>query len=651
MDLALAILCGLLTLFGWVGQATDLLPAPAAYTLFALAFVAGSYDLVIRSAEAIRAREFRPDIDLLMLVAALGAASIGHPAEGAFLLFLFSLANALEHRAMERAKRAISALAELAPATAIVLADGREITRRVEDVAIGDIVLVKPAERVPVDGEVSSGSSAVDQAPITGESTPIEKTPGDAVFAGTVNGEGVLQVRTTRAAGDRTLDRVVKLVEEAQHAKAPVQRATERFERIFVPAVLVLCLGMIFVPPLMGWLAWKESFYRAMVLLTGASPCALALGTPAAVLCGIAQAARQGILVKGGQHLETLALVDSVALDKTGTLTAARPVVTDVLALDGHDEDEVLAVAAAVEQQSQHPLAHAIVQHASDRGLRRRVASDVTAVTSKGIRGSVEGRAVEIGTARMWDGQPLPARLEREIERLRAAGRSVVAMKIGDAFAGVIGVADVPRGNAAVAVASLKAIGIRPVVVLTGDNAGVANAVAREVGADEVHADLLPEDKVRIVREMGSRGMNVAMIGDGVNDAPALAAARIGIAMGGAGTAAALETADMALMGDDLGKLSYAIELARRTRQTIRQNIAIAVAVIALLIVTSVLGWVTIGPAVVMHEGSTLVVIANALRLLRFTGSGGGAAATSAAAAPRDRLLPSDGVPAQAAVR
>ena len=648
MDLLLAIICGALTLVGFVGEWTQSFPTSLLWTIFAAAYVAGSIDLIWRTIESIRAWEYRPDVDLLMLVAALGAAIIGHPAEGAFLLFLFSLANALEHRAMEKARRAISSLAELAPATALVLRDGRECAVAIENVRRDEIVLVKPAERVPVDGVVVRGRSAIDQAPITGESTPVDKAPGDQVFAGTVNGEGVLQVRTTAAVGDRTLDRVIKLVEEAQHAKAPTQRFMERFELVFVPAILILDVLVIVVPPLMGWLEWRESFYRGMALLTGASPCALALGTPATVLAGIAQAARHGVLIKGGQHLESLALIRCVALDKTGTLTSGRPVVVSVEPASGEDELHLLSVASAVERQSQHPLAKAIVEHALRAEAPTLDASDVSAVTGRGIRGTVEGQSVEIGGPHLWSDTPTnDSPLLRRAEELAGLGQSVMLVRQGERFIGLLGVADVPRPQAAEVVRHLKSMGISPIAVLTGDNDGVAHAMATQVPVDEVHANLLPEQKVEIVRRLARKHQFVAMVGDGVNDAPALAAATVGIAMGGAGTAAALETADAALMGDDLGKLPYAFALGRRARETIRQNIAIALTVIVALIVLSIGGWVNIGAAVFLHEGSTLVVIGNALRLLTFGES----------FRPGRRLVPeietelAGGVPVQAATR
>jgi len=438
------------------------------------------------------------------------------------------------------------------------------------------------------------------------------------VFAGTVNGEGAIEVMTTRASGDRTLDRIITLVAEAQTQKAPTQNLTERFERVFVPVVLIADALLIVVPALAGWRDWSTSIYTGMSMLVAASPCALALGTPASVLAGIAQAARRGVLIKGGAHLENLAEIEALAVDKTGTITTGRPEVTDVVGIDAA-ADELLRVAAAVERQSQHPLASAIVRRASAEGLVAPDASPMESITARGVRATVEGAVVEIGSLRMWDaGVSVPGAVTSTVDALRDAGRSVVIVRHGERWLGVIGVADRPRPGVAATVSALQAMGVRPVVMLTGDNRGVGEAVAREVGIDEVHADLLPEDKVEALRVLRRRHGAVAMVGDGVNDAPALAQATVGIAMGAAGTAAALEAADVALMNDDLGQVVFAIGLARRTRAIIRQNLVIALGVIALLMIATVSGVIGLGVAVFFHEGSTLVVIANALRLLAY---------------------------------
>jgi Zn2+/Cd2+-exporting ATPase len=621
-ELTWSIAAGVLLVVGFVGELALGLPRPTAVALYAGAYVLGGYDIAWHWLGALRRGRVSFDIDLLMLLAALGAAVLGEWAEGALLLFLFSLAHALEHYALGRARNAIRALAELAPPVARVIRDGDEVEVASEHVQPGDRVRVRPGERIAVDGTVRHGTSAVDQAPITGESVPVDKAPGDEVFAGTVNGDGMLEVVAVRAAGDRTLDRVVRLVEEAQTSKAPTQRFTERFARVFVPSALVAVVLVIFVPPLAGLLPWAESFYRGMALLVAVSPCALALGTPATVLAGIAQAARRGVLVKGGAHLEQLGAVRALALDKTGTLTRGEPEVVEVVPAPGTTAEELLRVAAAVERLSQHPLARAVVRHAEAEGIRIPEADGLHSITARGVRSAVDGLQVEVGNAALWEDQgiALPAALRADLDRLEAAGRSVMAVRHGERWLGVIGGADLPRPGVRQVLERLRALGVGPIVMLTGDNRGVAEAVGREVGVDQVYAGLLPEDKLAHIRELRRQHGEVVMVGDGVNDAPALAHASIGIAMGGAGTAVALETADVALMADDLARLPFAVGLSRRARAIIRQNLVIALGVIAFLAVATVSGTFGLGVAVAFHEGSTLIVIANALRLLRYEG-------------------------------
>ena len=618
-ELAWSLCAGALLVAGVAGERWFGMPRGVAIALFVGAYGFGGFDLLRHTVEGLRKGGFRFDIDLLMLVAASGAAALGEWAEGAFLLFLFALAHALEHYALDRARHAIRALGELAPRVARVMRDGREHEVPVEQVMAGAVVLVRPAERIPVDGTVLKGQSAVNQAPITGESVPVDKAEGAEVFAGTVNGNGALEITTTRAVGDRTLDRIVTLVAEAQTQKAPTQQFAERFERIFVPLVLVADVLLIVVPPLLGLWTWQLSFYRGMALLVAATPCALALGTPAAILAGIAQAARHGVLIKGGAHLENLGLTRALAFDKTGTLTIGRPEVTDLVNV-GVAVNELLAIAAAVEQKSQHPLAEAIVRRARAVGVEWASAGDLESLTARGVRSTVGGTPVEIGSLRLWEELKIevPMRVRDEVARLQDAGRSTVVVRHGASFIGVIGIADRPRENVRAVLDRLRALDVSPIVMLTGDNQGVARAVAKEVGVDTFRADLLPEDKVTAIRELVAQRTYVAMVGDGVNDAPALAHATVGIAMGAAGTATALEAADVALMGDDLGQLPFAMGLARQTRAIIRQNLFASLGVIALLVVATTTGIVGMGAAVVVHEGSTLLVIANALRLLGY---------------------------------
>jgi Cd2+/Zn2+-exporting ATPase len=625
-ELAWSLASGVFLLSGWLLERSSSNVPSVSLSLFLASYVFGARDNVGHFLGNLRRGKFHFNIDLLMVVAAAGAAALGEWAEGALLLFLFSLGHALEYYALGRARNAIKALGTLAPSRATVLRQENgvqsEVTLPIAEVKPGDQVVVKPAERIPVDGSVREGRSGVNQAPITGESVPVDKAPGDPVFAGTVNGEGALVIDVTAAIGDRTLDRVIKLVSEAQTQKAPTQQFTEKFARVFVPIVLIGDALLIVVPPLFGLLEWSEAFARAMAVLVAASPCALALGTPAAVLSGIAQAARNGVLIKGGAYLESLGSIRSLALDKTGTITVGEPSVTDIVPMAGVSETLLLENAAAVEQRSQHPLAKAVVRAAAARALTLPVAGELQSVTARGVRAPVNGASVEIGRALLFEdaGVEVPQDVRDAVVRLEQNGRStMIIRRVGHApeFLGVLGLADEPRANARDTLVALRAVGIQRIIMLTGDNAGVGNAVGRVVGVDEVRAGLLPEDKVTAIRELAAQGP-VAMVGDGVNDAPALAHATVGIAMGGAGTAAALETADVALMGDDLGRLPFAIGLSRAAKNVIRQNLFVSLSVIAGLVVATLGGFVGIGPAVIAHEGSTLVVIANALRLLRY---------------------------------
>lgn len=622
-ELLLSLFGGLFLLIGFAVErlldASPLVTTP----VYIISYVLGAFDLVRHAIKDLRKGHFSFDIDLLMLLAALGAAVLGEWAEGGLLLFLFSLAHALEHYALDKARSAIKALASLAPPKARVRRNGKDEEVNIEEVRAEDLVIVLPAERISVDGVVNSGVSAVDQAPITGESVPVEKKTGDQVFAGTVNGDGALEIITSKASGDRTLDRIIKLVEEAQTQKAPTEIFTEKFEKIFVPTVLIVDFFLIVIPPLLGLWSLNQSFYRGMALLVAASPCALALGTPSAVLAGIAQAARNGVLIKGGAYLENLGSLRAFAFDKTGTLTIGKPEVTDITPMSGVSEEELLRIGGAVEQRSQHPLAKAVVKKAMEMKLELPEAEDLQSLTARGIRSKVEGRPVELGSLRLWESEniQIPDDIRGTVQNLQEKGRSVIIVKHGDTWLGVLGVRDTPRNGAREVLNQLRAVGIQSLIMLTGDNKGIGEAVGKEVGVDEVKADLLPEDKVNYIGELIKSHSQVAMVGDGVNDAPALAHATVGISMGGAGTAVALETADIALMGDDLSKLPFAVGLSRVARSIIRQNLYISLSVIAFLVVSVVTGFFGMGIAVMVHEGSTMVVIANSLRLLSFRGA------------------------------
>lgn len=616
VPMTLSLIAGALLLAAWVGESFLGLVRPVALPLYVGAYLAGGFDVSRHALRALAKGRF--DIDVLMVVAALGAAGLGEWAEGALLLFLFSFGHALQHMAMDRARNAIRALAGLVPKTARVRRDGAEVEVPLAEITIGDLVVVRAGERVPADGQVREGSSSVDQAPITGESIPVAKSAGSPVFAGTINGAGSLVVETTKRSEESVLARVIDAVQRAQKAKGATQRFTERFERVFVPTVLIGAVLVLLVPPLFG-VAFSDSLLRALTVLVAASPCALALATPSAVLAGIARAARGGVLVKGGVHLENAGVARVVAFDKTGTLTRGEPMVTDVLALEA-SEDELLAQVAAVEARTTHPLGRAVVQHAEARGLALPAVEAFEAVDGRGVRARLGGDTLAIGN-RAWMrelGSDLDARSEEAAERWEADGKTVMLVARGSRVVGLVAVRDELRQEAVRSIATAKRLGVKRVVMLTGDNHTVARAIAREVGVDEVEAGLLPDEKVNAVRRLREAHGYVMMVGDGVNDAPAMATASVGVAMGGAGTDVALETADIVLMADDLTKLPLAMALSRASRRMMMQNLAVSLGVIALLVPSAVLGLVGIGWAIVLHEGSTLVVVANALRLLAF---------------------------------
>jgi Cd2+/Zn2+-exporting ATPase len=615
----LVALSGIFLLAGWLGERFLGLSPQIALLCYLLSYLAGGYDIATHALPSLLRGRF--DTDVLMLAAAAGAAVLGAWAEGAFLLFLFALGHAGEHYALDRARNAVNALGELMPKTAQVRRGDRIEELAVDAVQVGDIVLVRPGERVPVDGQVTQGESAVDQSPITGESVPVHKAPGAEVFAGTINQNAALDVRVSRLASDNTLSRVLQMVQEAQSQQSPSQRFAERFTTRFVPAVLALVALVIVAPPLAGWMPLSESFYRGMMLLVAASPCALAIGTPAAVLAGIAQAARNGVLIKGGVHLENLGGLRVMAFDKTGTLTEGRFQVTDVIALDGASPDRLLSLAAAVEQQSTHPLADAVVRHAATQGLAWSAAIGLENLSGRGVRATVDGQPVLIGSLRLMQEEGSPAldgAAPQTVQRLEEEGKTTMLVAVDGTLHGILALADTPRPGVQQTLQALLDLGLRHLVMLTGDNEQAAQRLGRALGVTDVRAGLLPEQKLEAIRTLAAQHGQIAMTGDGVNDAPALAAATVGIAMGGAGTAVALETADVALMADDLGKLPFAVGLSRASRAIIRQNLAIALGVIALLVVTSVFGLVQLGGAVILHEGSTIVVVLNALRLLRF---------------------------------
>ena len=617
--LILVALAGIFLLIGWLGETFFGMAHNVALAFYIFSYLAGGYDIATEAIPGLFRGRF--DTDVLMLAAATGAAILGQWPEGAFLLFLFSLGHAGEHYALDQARDAVNALGELMPATAMVRRNGEIVEEPVEQLQIGDVVVVRPGDRVPVDGVVVSGQSAIDQSPITGESAPVSKAEGDEVFAGTTNQTSALDVRVTRLAKDNTLSRVMQMVAEAQGQQSPTQRFTDRFTAWFVPAILIFVVAVIVIPPLVGWMPLEKSFYRGMLLLIAASPCALAIGTPASVLAGIAQAARNGVLIKGGVHLENLGGIKVMAFDKTGTLTQGKFQVTDIIPLNGTGPDTLLSLAAAVEQQSNHPLALAVVDAAQEKQLSLPQADGLENVAGRGVRSQVNGQPVLVGSLKLFqetDGHGLNHGLEERVAALEAAGKTTMVISQDGRFLGVLALADAPRPGVPATMKRLRDLGMEKLIMLTGDNEQVAQRIGAEVGVTDVEAELMPEDKLAIIKRLQGEYGSVAMTGDGVNDAPALAMATVGVAMGGAGTAVALETADVALMADDLGKLPFAVGLSRASRRIIKQNLAVSLGVIAILIVTSLVGVMELPGAVVFHEGSTIVVVLNALRLLRY---------------------------------
>ena len=620
-ELALSLCSGVLLAIGFAGeQFFGLLPI-VALGFYLAAYAAGGINLARHTIPTVLSGRF--DVEFLMLAGAVGAGFLGQWAEGAFLLFLFSLGHALEHYAMSRARNAIRALGNLTPKIARVVRDGREIEVPIESLRIGEIVVARAGDRVPVDGRVVGGQSSVDQSPITGESVPVEKEIGESVFAGTINGDGVLEIEVTKLSSDSTIARVQKMVEEAQSQKAPSQTFADRFEAVFVPTILGVVVLAAILPPLFGWLSWKIALLRAISTLVAASPCALALATPSAVLAGIARAAQNGVLIKGGVHLENLGSLGAIAFDKTGTLTVGHPEVADIVAASGIDARELLQIAASVEARSSHPLAEAVVRRARKDKLNLSETGDLQTLKGRGVMAELDGQTVRIGNARLMEENAiaLPADLQTQLKTLGEAGKPTMIVARDAQILGALALADPIRREAKATLDKLRGLGIERLVMLTGDNQKVASHLAPIVGVTDVRADLLPENKVAAIQQLQAEFDGVAMIGDGVNDAPALANATVGIAMGAGGTDVALETADVALMADDLSKLPFAVGLSRQAKNIIRQNLWISLGVIALLVPSTLFGFAQLAVAVVFHEGSTLVVVLNALRLLRYRAS------------------------------
>lgn len=597
-------------------------PSALSLGVFVTAIIVGGWMLLPGAWAAVR--QLRPNISSLMVIAVIGASVIGEWAEAATVVFLFGIAEWLEGWADRRARRATEALLELAPKIALVKRGRAFLEVPVDQVAVGETIATKSGMSIPLDGVVTVGESAVNQAPITGESVPVDKKPGDTVFAGSINGEGSLEVRVNKAAGDTTLARIIRLVAEAQEQKAPTQRFVDVFARYYTPAVTVVALLIFLTPPLFMGGEWSVWLYRACVLLIIACPCALVISTPVSIVAGLTALARRGVLVKGGAHLETVGRLKALAVDKTGTITEGKPKVQGVELVNAQSEAAVLRIAAAIDDHSAHPLAKAVVAYAKEQNVVFARAENYQNRSGRGAEGFVDGHAYFVGNHRFTHELGICSDdIERRLAVIEGQGQSVVVVghRPHDAckgeVIGIIAIGDTLRTHAKAAIAELHAAGIIQIVMLSGDNQRAADFIARQVGIDEARGDLLPDDKVTAVKALREKHGVVAMVGDGVNDAPAMATANIGIAMGAAGTDAAIETADIALMQDDLVKIAETVRLGRRTLAIIRFNITFAVGLKALFLALTLLGQASLWLAIMADTGATLLVVANALRLLR----------------------------------
>ncbi len=616
------VISGVLVGAGVIAEWLNLLETKGVAALAIGGMAAGGWFLLPKAGRALL--RFRPDINLLVVIAAIGASIIGEWIEAAAVVFLFGVAEWLEGWADRRARRAVEALLEIAPKSATVNRGGNFVEVAVEEVKVDEIVAVKSGMSIPLDGEVTRGESAVNQAPITGESVPVDKKSGDSVFAGTINGEGSLEIRVTKASGDTTLAKIIRLVKEAQEQKAPTQRFVDRFARYYTPIVTLVALLVFLVPPLLMDGDWSQWLYKACVLLIIACPCALVISTPVSIVAGLTALAKRGVLVKGGAHLESIAKLKALAVDKTGTITEGKPRVQGVEVIGKNEEKAILRVAAAIDVHSAHPLAVAIVKHTEARGITFLRAENYKNQSGRGAEGVVDGHPHFVGNHRFAHELGVCSEeIETRLATIEGRGHSVVVVGHrphdgckGEVL-GIIAIGDTLRANAADAIRALHEAGVESVMMLSGDNQRTVDFIAKQVGIDDPRGDLLPDDKVGAVKALREKYGVVGMVGDGVNDAPAMATATVGIAMGVAGTDAAIETADIALMQDDLAKIAETIRLGRRTLSIIRFNIVFALSLKLIFLVLTLLGYASLWLAIMADTGATLLVVANALRLLR----------------------------------
>ena len=596
-------------LLEWSGAGEEIL-----MPLYVAAMLFGGYHVAKSGLYGLKS--FTMDTNFLMTIAAVGAVAIREWGEGAMVVFLFSLGNALQAYTLDKTRKSIRSLMELAPREALVRRDGQEILLAVDEIVINDVVLVKPGELIAMDGTVINGVSSVNQASITGESIPVEKQAGDIVYAGTINENGALEITVTKLASDSTLSKIMHMVEEAQAQKAPMQQFVDVFAKYYTPTVILAALCLMTIPTLFFGQPFDVWFYKALVLLVISCPCALVISTPVSIVSAIGNASRHGVLIKGGAHLEQMGRVQAIAFDKTGTLTVGKPVVTDVVPLNGISKEDLLSLAATIEKWSEHPLAEAIVVHARNMPLKS--VSNFQALSGRGAQADVDGQTIYVGNRRLFEeiGCVIAAD-EPRLTTLEHQGKTAMLVGTSQKVLGVIAVADTLREHSAASLAALREAGVRNMVMLTGDNERVAATIASTLSIDAVYSELLPEDKVAALKQVSSKYGRVAMVGDGVNDAPALASADVGIAMGVAGSDSALETADIALMSDDLGKLAYIMKLSRKTVAIIKQNVTFSIAIKLLFVVGTFIGFVNLWLAILADTGASLLVTLNGMRLAR----------------------------------
>jgi len=610
----LIALSGMLIALGFVisySEIASIIPI----VLYAMAIVISGYKPVKSAYYAIKSRSL--DMNVLMSAAAIGAALIGEWFEGATVVWLFSLGTTLQNKSMEKTRNSIRDLMDLAPSQAWLKVDSELIQKPVEDVLLNEVIVIKPGDRIPLDGEIVQGETSINQAPITGESIPVDKLVGDTVYAGTINESGSIEVKVTKLVEDTTIAKIIHLVEEAQEQKAPTEAFIDKFASIYTPIVFILALLVIVVPPIFNFGTWGEWVYKGLALLVVACPCALVISTPVAIVSAIGNAAKHGVLVKGGSFLEKAGVIEAIAFDKTGTLTEGKPNVSEVKAFT-KSENELLSIALTLEEYSTHPIAKSIVEFVKNKGIESRNATLFKNIVGKGVQATINGEIHYAGNLKLFEEMKIPIdHISDKVQKMQNHGKTVVIIGTPFEIMGIISVADTIRSSTTQTLSDLKIVGINQVVMLTGDNEGTAKLISEETNVDRYFAELLPEDKVDAIKQLQSEGHQVAMVGDGINDAPALATSNLGIAMGGAGTDTAMETADIVLMGDNLEKLPYTVKLSRKALKIIKQNIwfSLIIKFVALILIFP--GWLTLWMAVLSDTGAAIIVILNALRLLR----------------------------------